>query len=182
MDTRDDLDELLESCLDAARGLLSSTEEPDDVWEASELANRAIATRPDSAEAWLVKGQVMSALGDDPAALACVEKSLSLDPELAEANYWHAAVLADLERFPEALAAAERTFAALGPQDDWLLEELFYEKAAILDAMGERDAALATFEAGLIEFPDSPILKSALEPLRRERTRKSFKVIRGGLT
>ena len=66
-------------------------------------------------------------------------------------------------------------------EDDWLLEDLYCEKAMILDAIGRQDEAMATFEAGLKRCPESTILKAGLEPLRRERIRSTFKVIPGGL-
>jgi tetratricopeptide (TPR) repeat protein len=182
MDTTDrDLDEELDALLDVARGLLAQNEEVEDLWEANELAGRAITLRPLSSDAWLVKAQALSSMGDDFAALACIEKSVRLDAGSAEARYWEAAVLADLERYDDALAAVERTFEVLAEQDDWLLEEAYYEKAIILDAMGDRDGALDTFRAGLERFPDSPVLKAGLEPIQRDRVRRSFKVIEGGL-
>jgi tetratricopeptide (TPR) repeat protein len=78
------------------------------------------------------------------------------------------------------LKAIERAFRCLTDDDEWLLEDLYYEKAAVLDAIGRQDEALATFEAGLKRCPDSQILKAGLEPLQRERVRRTFKVIPGG--
>src|SRR5262249_57473150 len=67
-------------------------------------------------------------------------------------------------------------------EDEWLLEDLYYEKGAVLDAIGRQDEALATYEAGLKRCPDSQILKAGMEPIRRARMRRSFKVLRGGLS
>jgi hypothetical protein len=39
---------------------------------------------------------------------------------------------------------------------------------------------MATFETGLKRCPESSLLKAGLEPLRRERMRRAFKVIPGG--
>lgn len=182
MDTDDShVGDEFETCLDAARGLLTSNEDVDDLWEANDLCNRALTVRPDSAEAWLVKGQINSALGDDHSALACIEMSLRRDDRSAEAHYWQMAVFADLERFEESLAASERAFAAVHEEDDWLIEEIFFEKGVVLDAMGEHEDALATFEEGLKTCPESSLLRSGLQPLHRARLRRSFKVIPGGL-
>ena len=171
-----------EDSLERARALLSANESTVDLWEASELINHALSLRPDDAEAWILKSQILSALDDDIAALAAIEMAVRRNPRSAEAHYWRSAVLADLERLEEALRAVERAFHLLGEEDDWLVEDLYYEKAAILEAMGLRDEALTTFREGLMHFPDSIILKSGLEPLQRERIRASFKIIPGGLS
>ncbi len=169
-----------EDALEMSRALLGGNEGASDLWEANEYANRALRLRPADSEAWMLKCQIMSALEDDAAALASAEMALRRAPRSAEAHYWRAAVLADMERYSEALKAIERAFRNLGDDDDWLLEDLFYEKAAVLDAIGRQDEALATYEAGLKRCPDSQILKAGLEPLRRERIRRTFKVIPGG--
>ena len=140
-----------------------------------------IRTRPSEPEAWTLKSQILSSLDDDVAALAAAEMAVRRAPRAAEAHYVRAAVLADLERYDEALKAVERAFRHLGSDDDWLLEDLYYEKAAILDALDRADEAVATFEAGLRRCPNSALLKAGLEPLRRERIRRTFKVIPGGI-
>ena len=178
MDTQEST---FDDCLEMARALLSGNEDSADLWEANDLVNRAIALRPTSADAWLLKCQILSGLGDDVAALAAVEMAIRRTPRNAEAHYWHTAVLADLERYDDALRSVERAFRHLGSSEEWLVEDLYYEKASILNAIGRQDAALATYEAGLARCPDSAILKSGLEPLQRERPRRRFQVLRGGL-
>jgi tetratricopeptide (TPR) repeat protein len=170
-----------EDSLEMARALLGSNEDSGDLWEASELVNRALGIRPADPDAWILKCQILSALDDDFAALAAIEMAVRRAPRASEAHYWRSAVLADLERYDDALRAIERAFRHLSPDDDWLVEDLYYEKAVILDAIGRREAALATYEAGLARCPESAILKAGLEPLRRERVRSTFKVIPGGL-
>jgi tetratricopeptide (TPR) repeat protein len=170
-----------EDVLEMARALLGGNEDPADLWEANDLCNRAIRLRPADPEAWVLKCQILSALDDDAAALAAIEMSLRRSPRQAEAHYWRAAILSDMERYGDALKAVERAFRNLGHEDDWLLEDLYCEKAMIFDAIGRQDEALATFEAGLKRCPESTILKAGLEPLRRERMRANFKVIPGGL-
>jgi tetratricopeptide (TPR) repeat protein len=169
-----------EDSLEMSRALLGGTEGTSDLWEANDYANRALRMRPGDAEAWMLKCQILSALEDDPAALAAAEMALRRAPRLAEAHYWRAAVLADMERYPEALKSLERAFRCLGADDDWLLEDLYYEKGAVLDAIGRQDEALATYEAGLKRCPDSQILKAGMEPIRRARMRRTLKVLRGG--
>jgi tetratricopeptide (TPR) repeat protein len=172
----DDFDELLET----ARDRLASNEGASDLWDSNDAVNKALVIHPGNAEAWLVKCQVMSALEDDASALAAVEMALRRAPRSAEAQYWRAAVLADMARYDDALRALERAFRNLSEDEDWLLEDLYCEKASILDAIGRRDEAVATFEAGLKKCPDSAILRAGLEPLVRERRRASFKLLPGG--
>jgi tetratricopeptide (TPR) repeat protein len=173
-------DNEFEDVIEMARGLLSGNEDQADLWEANDLVNRALTLRPNDPDAWILKCQILSALDDDTAALAAIEMALRRAPRLAEAHYWRAAVLSDLERYTEALKSVERAFRYLCNEDDWLLEDLYCEKAMIFDAIGRQDEALATFEAGLRRCPESTILKAGLEPLRRERMRAAFKVIQGG--
>jgi len=172
----DDFDDSLEM----ARALLGGNEDAGDLWEANEYVNRALRLRPAEPDAWILKSQILSSLEDDLAALAAVEMAVRRAPRGAEAHYVRGAVLADMERYADALKAIERAFRHLGPDDEWLLEDLYYEKASILDAIGRADEAMATFEAGLRRCPESTLLRSGIEPLRRERVRRSFRVIPGG--
>ena len=168
-----------EDILEAARSLLTGDDEAD-LWEANELVNRALSMRPDDPEAWILKAQVLSALDDDVAALAAIEMAVSREPS-TEALYWKAAFLSDLERSAEALAVVERALRNLGPADDWLMEDLYCEKATALEALGRHAEALATYEAGLERCPDSTLLLAGLDPLRRKSLKASFKVLKGGL-
>jgi tetratricopeptide (TPR) repeat protein len=172
--------EEFDDLLEMARSLLGGQDGNGDLWEANDCVNRALHVHPGDAEAWLLKCQIMSSLEDDAAALACAEMAIRRSPRSAEAQYWRAAVLADMERYAESLKAVERAFRYITEDDEWLLEDLYYEKAAVLDAIGRQDEALATFEAGLKRCPDSQILRQGLEPLKRERMRRTFKVIPGG--
>jgi tetratricopeptide (TPR) repeat protein len=169
-----------EDALEMARALLGGNEDTSDLWEANDLVNHAISLRPADPEAWILKAQILSALEDDTAALASVEMAVRRAPRRAEAHYWRAAILSDLERYGEAIKAIERAFRALGADDEWLIEDLYYEKATVLDAIGRADEAMATYEAGLARCPESTLLKTALEPLRREQNRQRFTVLEGG--
>src|SRR5688572_28258014 len=142
-----------EDALEMSHALLGGNEGASDLWEANEYVNRALRLRPTDPEAWMLKCQIMSALEDDAAALASAEMALRRAPRSAEAHYWRAAVLADMERYADALKAIERAFRCMTDDDEWLLEDLYYEKAAVFDAIGRQDEALATFEAGLKRCP-----------------------------
>jgi tetratricopeptide (TPR) repeat protein len=169
----------LERLLDQARELLGAGDDSLLV-EANTAVNQALQLNPDSVEAWLLKCQVASAAGDDYAALAAVEMALHRAPHRAEALYWRGAVLGDLCRHREALRSIEAALRVLANADHWLLEDLFYEKVTILDALGLHDAAVAACEAGLDRCPGSPLLRAALAPAERARVRSSLKVLRGG--
>lgn len=169
----------LERLLDQVRELLGAGDDAL-LADANTTVNQALQLHPDSVEAWLLKCQVASATGDDLAALASVEMALHRAPHRAEALYWRGAVLGDLGRHREALRAIEAALRVLAGADHWLLEDLFYEKVTILDALGVHDAAVAACEAGLDRCPGSPLLRAALAPAERARVRSSLKVLRGG--
>jgi len=181
-----DFESEFEDAIETARALLSSTEDSADLWEANDVVNHALSMRPANADAWVLKCQILSALDDDTAALAAIEMAVRRAPRSAEALYWRAAILADLERYKEALRSLERAFRCVNLDgddtglDDALLEDLYFEKASILDAIGRADEAHATYEAGLARCPDSLILRAGLEPIRQQKARARFTVIQGG--
>lgn len=169
----------LERLLEHARELLGAGDDAL-LRDANLAVNHALELTPDCVDAWLLKAQIASATGDDFAALAAVEMALHRAPQRAEALYWRGAVLGDLGRYREALRAIEAALGVIGDSDHWLLEDLMYEKVMMLDALGLHDAALAACEAALDRCPGSPLLRSALAPAERARTRGQLKVLRGG--
>lgn len=169
----------LERVLDQARELLGAGDDALLV-EANTAVNHALKLHPDSVEAWLLKCQIASALGDDQAALASVEMALRRAPHRAEALYWRGAILGDLGRHREALRSIEAALRVVADAEHWLLEDLFYEKVTILDTLGIHDAAVAACEAGLDRCPGSPLLRAALAPAERARVKSSLRVLRGG--
>jgi len=168
-----------ERLLDQAREFLGDGDD-DRLPEANVAVNQALVLRPESVDGWLLKCQVASATGDDIAALAAAEMALARAPERAETMYWRGAVLGDLGRHREALRAIESALHALTIEDSWLVEDLYYEKVTLLDALGLHEAAVATAEQGLQRVPGSPLLRAALIPAERARVRSSLKVLRGG--
>ena len=165
--------------LERARELLGAGDDGR-LGEATTHVNQALTLRPDSVDGWLIKCQVTSATGDDIAALAAAEMALARAPNRAECLYWRGAVLGDLGRHREALRSIELALRALVADDHWLLEDLFYEKVTILDALGLHDAAVATCDRALQTCPGSALLRAALAPAERARVRSSLKVLRGG--
>lgn len=172
-----DYDEYMET----AKALLGSYDNVADMWEANDCANAALRICPKMPAPWLLKSQILSAIEDDYAALAAVEMALQLGPASAESLFVRATVLADLERYDEALQSINQAFSALTRSDsDTLLEDLYFEKAAVLEALDRVSDAEAAFETGLSRCPESVLLKSGLEPLRRQRVASSLKIIQGG--
>jgi tetratricopeptide (TPR) repeat protein len=169
----------LDRLLDHARALLGAG---DDALlpEANVAINQALQLQPHSVEAWLLKCQVASATGDDLAALACAEMAAHRAPHRAECLYWRGAVLGDLGRHREALRSIETALRTITDDEQWLLEDLYFEKVTILDALGLHDAAVAACTAGLSACPGSALLRAALAPAERARVRSSLKVLRGG--
>ncbi len=165
--------------LDQARELLGAGDD-EQLTEANLSVNQALVLRPDSVDGWLLKCQVASANGDDIAALAAAEMAFTRAPGRAECMYWRGAVLGDLGRHREALCDIETAFHALCDVDFWLLEDLFYEKVMILEALGLAEAAVATCDAGLVQCPGSALLRAALVPAERARVRSTLKLLRGG--
>lgn len=169
--------------LHLCRELLNGAKDAADLGEANALCNRALRLRPRDPDAWVMKAQVLLRLEDGPAALGAALAALQVRPRSAEAHALRAAALSQMELFPEALRAALRAFRLCEeqPGQEALLEELYYERAAILDALDRTGEALATFEEGLRRYPESDLLRAGLEPLLRQQRRRSFQVLDGGL-
>src|SRR5262245_45477087 len=122
----------LDRLLDLVRELLGSGDDAQ-LADANLAVNQALQLHPDCVDGWLLKCQVASATGDDIAALASVEMALHRAPHRAECLYWRGAVLGDLGRQREALRAIEAAFRAVTDDDHWMLEDLYYEKAVLLE-------------------------------------------------
>lgn len=180
MDTQDQSDSHFEATLNRARALLASDHATSDAALANKLVTTALSWRPESGAAWTLKCQVHSTLGDDTAALAAIEMAVRFDSTSAEMQYWRAAVLSDLGRHSDALKTIQRCFRVLGPDDSWLLEDLYCEKAMVLNAVGRDDDAVATYEEGLRRCPRSSLLKAGLAPLRRASAKQSIRLLQGG--
>lgn len=170
----------LERLLEHARELLGAGDDALLV-DANTAVNHALQLAPDCVDAWLIKAQIASATGDDLAALAAVEMALHRAPHRAEGLYWRGAVLGDLGRHREALRAIEAALRIVGDTEHWLLEDLYYEKVTILDALGLHDAAVAACAAGLDRCPGSALLRAALAPAEPARVRSGLRVLRGGV-
>jgi tetratricopeptide (TPR) repeat protein len=176
------LRETFEEYLELAGLLLGSHDGAGDLQDANDAINMALLIRPRDGKAWIIKSYIMSCFGDDPAALAAAEMALRHLPRSAEAHFVQASVLADMERFEEALARLDVAFGMMVDEDRRLAEDLHYLKGFLLDALGRDGDAEEAYEDGLRCCPESLLLRGRLEPLRRERLRRVLTVIDGGRT
>lgn len=174
------MDEQFEEHLARARTLLGDAEATDALWEANAALNEALKIHLDHPGAWVLKSQALSALEDDPSALAAAEMATRLAPQSPDCHFVRATVLVDLDRFEEALDALVAA-DDLADDHDPLREDIYYERGFLLEALGESEKAVATFEEGLDHFPSSTLLRAGLEPLNRSRLRHRLRVIDGGL-
>lgn len=177
----DDVDDPVDRWLDAARDLLGGGDDSDQLAAAARAVDEALSRAPTRADAWIVRCQIAAARGDDLGALAAAEAAVAHAPTASLSHYWRGALLGDLGHNVAALAAIERAFLHLGPDDDWLLEDLYFEKATLYDALGDREAAAATYRAGLARCPGSTLLRVGAEPLAPRSRAPALKLLRGGL-
>ncbi|MBW2734553.1 MAG: hypothetical protein JRH20_19370 [Deltaproteobacteria bacterium] len=174
------MEDQFEEKLVRARALLGDAEADQGLWEANEALNQALRIRLDHAGAWMLKSQTLSALEDDPSALAAAEMAVRLAPQRADSHFVRATVLMDLACYDEALAALILA-DSLANEGDPLIEDIYYERGHLLEMLERSDEAVTLFEEGLERFPSSSLLRSGLEPLRRSRLRHRLQVIDGGL-
>ncbi|MEZ4400479.1 MAG: hypothetical protein R3B06_10700 [Kofleriaceae bacterium] len=177
----DDAEDPVAQWLEVARGLLGEGDDQRTLTRANQAVDQALALALDHAPAWLVKCQILSAKGDDLAALAAAEAALRHAPGSAEAHYWRGALLGDLGHVTEGLVAIECALEVIGAAESWLLEDLYFEKASLFQALGRTDEARAALVAGLARCPSSTLLRSGLEPTRPPRS-PALTLLRGGLT
>jgi len=127
---------------------------------------RAIAARPDFAEARGNFGVALNALGRHHEAVAQYEQALAIKPDFAEAHHNLGNALAALSRYDEAIAHYESALA-LRPQ----YPEAHKAQGDALGAVGRYDDACGRYEAALALRPgyvDAHVnLGNALAMLRR---------------
>jgi predicted O-linked N-acetylglucosamine transferase (SPINDLY family) len=116
--------------------------------EAEALFGKALALKPDLAEAWLGRGNALAAMQRFDEAVASFQKAVALKPGLAGA--WLGHLLSNLRRFEEALAAYDKALA-LGPRsvESWL------GRCHSLVQLGRYGEALAAHDKSLAIEPGS---------------------------
>jgi protein O-GlcNAc transferase len=109
--------------------------------EALSAAERALALRPDFAEAWQARGNALDELKRHDEALVAYDKALGLYPHFPAAWHGRGNALSALKRCDEALAAYERALA-LAPD----LAEAWLGRGLALNALGRYAEALSAFD------------------------------------
>ncbi len=164
-----------------ASTLLAGHGSVEELQQANDWINVALQIRPRDGNAWILKGYIMSCLGDDSAALAAAEMAARDLPSDPEVYYVKATALGDMALFSEALGTLEIAFEHMSNNgDEWLLEDLYFLKGSLLEATGHEKEAISTYQQGLGQCPESVLLRGAAEPLKLEQRRRAFTVIDGG--
>jgi tetratricopeptide (TPR) repeat protein len=128
--------------------------------------DRAIALKPDYAEAYSNRGNVLRDIRRFYEALANYDRAIALKPDLAEIYSNRGNALRDLKRFDEALASYERAIA-LKPD----YAGAYSNRGNALRDLKRLDEALASYERAIALKPDDAETYSnrgiALRELRR---------------
>ena len=115
---------------------------------AESLARRIVADRPRDADALIALVRQIAPTGLEEQ-LALLDQVLALEPRHTDAHDLRAVLLADAERFPEALAACAPSAYKGSPPC-----ELAGRRAWVLDRSGRRSEAVAAMKAVLDRHPD----------------------------
>ncbi len=117
--------------------------------EALVSCDKAIALRPDYAEAFNIRGNALSGLRRDDEALAHYDKAIALKPAFVEAYSNRGNALSGLGRYDEALANYDKAIA-LRPDYAWA----YSKRANALNGLGRHDEALANYGKAIALKPD----------------------------
>jgi protein O-GlcNAc transferase len=116
--------------------------------DAVDLIERAVALKPELAEAHNDLGVVLGAQGRFTEAVACFERAIVLDPNYAEAHNNLGSALGSLRRFTQATACFER---ALAINPSFAMAHLYLGNA--LRAQRKLDEAVAHYERAVAIDP-----------------------------
>ena len=113
--------------------------------EALASYDRALATAPNSIEAWYGRAMTLLAIGRPQDAIANFERVLATKPDFAQVHLLRAKLLADLGRREAALEAIEKLLAiAPGLAEAWLgRSNILFEAKRYEDALSAADKAVA---------------------------------------
>jgi predicted TPR repeat methyltransferase len=117
--------------------------------EALASFDRALALRPDYAEALVNRGNALRDLGRTAQALASYDKAIAVHPSNVEALNNRGNALRELKRPQEALASFDRSLA-LRPDNP----EVLSNRGNTLCDLGRHEEAIASFERALTLKPD----------------------------
>ena len=117
--------------------------------EALASCDRALALRPDYAEAHLNRGNALNGLGRFDKALASYDRALAVRPDYAEAFANRGLTLHELQRYEEALANHDQ---ALALRPDYA--EALLNRGVTLQDLNRFEEALASYDGALKARPD----------------------------
>jgi len=103
--------------------------------------DRALALRPDHADAWIQKGIALARLGQHETAAAALAEAIRLRPDDPELWLQSAGSLHEVQRHAEALTACDEALRR-GPDD----ADALFLRAETLDALGRHAAALSAWD------------------------------------
>jgi hypothetical protein len=112
---------------------------------------RAIALKPDDAEAFCGRGASLQDLGRSLDAIASYDQALVLAPKFAAALNNRGNILKDLDRFEDALENYDRAVAA-APD----LAEAWYNRGIVLLELKRPNDALSSYDRAIALKPDYP--------------------------
>jgi tetratricopeptide (TPR) repeat protein len=134
-----------ETCYKTARALQMAAR----FAEALPAYERAIALKPDYAEAHNGRGIALANMHRSIEALASFDKAIALKPEYAEAHNNCGLVLQDLDRFEEALFRFDNAIA-LNPDD----ARIHKNRGAVLQDLKRPDEAIRSYDRAIALKPD----------------------------
>jgi predicted O-linked N-acetylglucosamine transferase (SPINDLY family) len=111
---------------------------------AAALLESYLRSEHTDAQGWFLLGACRHALNDLPGATAAFARSLSLDPENAEAHLAYISVLRAAHQAQSALAASQQALARFSRD-----ARMPYAAALCLEDLGKSDSALAHYDAAL---------------------------------
>lgn len=117
--------------------------------EALSCYDRAIALRPEFAQAFYHRGLVFQLTGRPQDAIASYDRAIALKSDLAGAHHNRGNALADLERHDEAIANYDKALAISARNP-----ESHNNRGNSLRALGRLDEALASYDKALEIRPD----------------------------
>jgi tetratricopeptide (TPR) repeat protein len=111
--------------------------------------DKAIALRPDFAEAWSNRGNALQKLGAASEALASCTRAIELRPNYAPGHHNRGNALYDLKRWEEALASYGRAIE-LNPN----YAQAYYNRGKTLYDLKRLDEAIASYDRAIALKPD----------------------------
>ena len=130
--------------------------------EALTSFDRAIAARPDYAEAHSNRGAALRALKRYPEALASCQRALQIDPWCVDGYTNLGAIYIDLKSFNDALACYER---ALNLRQD---VSGYVSQGAVLHELKRSEEAVASYQRALALDPNAGFVLGTLRHLRMQ--------------